>query len=470
MRSEGPMLRAARATIAILLAAAALPAEARAQTLPGEVLSWCEGAGRAGRMGAIDGFRCISYLDGVADAVSATGFDVGACLTGSASRGAQLLARFVPTLDAGALGDPDPAALTRQLVAWLHSECGDAIGQASLAETGADARSGEEDALREELAEREAELAALRVQRDELFASLDERQAQVEALVATVDGQALALAERAAAIEARRGEITRLSSFRDALQYHISTLIERQRETLDLLAQSKEEHSRVEAELAAATAGAASASVTADALRDELDAAAARNRELEAMLETANVETMTAWVQIDALNAEMLVLRRELADVAMLADVVATLGTPAFSTPGLEPTGPQPEYVSAIDSVLQGLEQIPPVAQPVAADESLTLGEEEALRAQLRQCWNVPPGALDAGNLRVMVRVAVNPDRTVAAAEIIDASGRMGDPFYRSIADAARRALFLCSPLALPPDRYSAWAEMTIAFDPREMF
>jgi hypothetical protein len=165
---------------------------------------------------------------------------------------------------------------------------------------------------------------------------------------------------------------------------------------------------------------------------------------------------------------------------------------PTPQTPVVDNTAPPPERTSAIDSVLASMQQqttAPVSGQGTGSDtgsggrsgtgtaqsgarlagDRLTLSEEEALRAQLARCWNIPAGAMDAQNLQVTIRAVINPDRTVASAEIVD-NGRLGDSFYRAAADAARRALFLCSPLALPPDKYEQWQQITFNFDPRDMF
>jgi hypothetical protein len=102
--------------------------------------------------------------------------------------------------------------------------------------------------------------------------------------------------------------------------------------------------------------------------------------------------------------------------------------------------------------------------------EKLTISETDALRRQMEQCWNIPAGARDAHELIVDIYVEVNPDRTVKMAKIAD-TGRMSDPFYRSAAESALRAVLnpRCSPLMLPPDRYDTWRTMTLRFNPREM-
>ena len=103
--------------------------------------------------------------------------------------------------------------------------------------------------------------------------------------------------------------------------------------------------------------------------------------------------------------------------------------------------------------------------------ERITISEEDALRRQLGQCWNVLAGAKYAEDLAVEVRVVVNPDRTVQQAYIVD-RGRYGrDPAFRAAADAALRALRnpRCTPLALPPEKYESWKTTIIRFDPKEM-
>jgi len=115
-------------------------------------------------------------------------------------------------------------------------------------------------------------------------------------------------------------------------------------------------------------------------------------------------------------------------------------------------------------------------AQPVASQapslsSRLTISEEDALRRQIEQCWSPPIGARDAQTLIVEVTIDVNPDRTVANADIVD-KGRYGsDSFFRAAADAAVRAVRnpRCSPLELPADKYDQWKRIDFTFDPRDM-
>lgn len=103
--------------------------------------------------------------------------------------------------------------------------------------------------------------------------------------------------------------------------------------------------------------------------------------------------------------------------------------------------------------------------------DRLTISEEDSLRRQIAQCWNMPIGARHAEQLIVEVIIEVNPDRTVRSAQIVDTARMGSDPFFRAAAESARRALYspLCSPLALPEGKYEQWKSIHFNFDPRDM-
>lgn len=106
-----------------------------------------------------------------------------------------------------------------------------------------------------------------------------------------------------------------------------------------------------------------------------------------------------------------------------------------------------------------------------ALSDRLTISQEDALRRQIQQCWNVPAGARDAEKLVVEVLIEVNPDRTVREAKVVDQNRFATDPFFRAAAESALRALRnpKCSPLELPPDQYEQWKTILFNFDPRDM-
>ncbi|PWJ78366.1 cell division and transport-associated protein TolA [Pseudaminobacter salicylatoxidans] len=99
----------------------------------------------------------------------------------------------------------------------------------------------------------------------------------------------------------------------------------------------------------------------------------------------------------------------------------------------------------------------------------LSLSEMDALRGQIQRCWNIPAGAADAQNLRVSVKFKLDRNGAVSGgAEIISGGGASG--VERAAAESARRAVLKCSPYNLPADKYDAWADVIVNFDPSEMF
>jgi outer membrane biosynthesis protein TonB len=110
--------------------------------------------------------------------------------------------------------------------------------------------------------------------------------------------------------------------------------------------------------------------------------------------------------------------------------------------------------------------------QPPRIGAVLSNSELNMVRRQIEQCWSLPAGARGAENMVVEIRTALNPDGRVRSAQIVD-SGRLArDPFYRSMAESARRAILnpRCQPLRLPLDKYDEWQVMVLNFDPRGMF
>ncbi|MGF1626833.1 MAG: hypothetical protein ACFCVH_18290 [Alphaproteobacteria bacterium] len=158
----------------ILAASATL---ARAEVAASEVLTWCGGASQAGQLGAINAFRCVNYLQGAADMVRAlSNADLDSCLDGGQSAGAQLMARFIPTLKARAsMEDLDATPVARHVADWLASTCSVELTLAAAAPTDAiepEAPAETED-LSEALAEAQADAAAYASQVEDLQAALE---------------------------------------------------------------------------------------------------------------------------------------------------------------------------------------------------------------------------------------------------------------------------------------------------------
>lgn len=104
--------------------------------------------------------------------------------------------------------------------------------------------------------------------------------------------------------------------------------------------------------------------------------------------------------------------------------------------------------------------------------DQLTASEMDAVKAQLAKCWNVSSGAKDAKNLKVKIYLWLTPEGTVRKAKVLKDVFLHHDPFYKIAADRALNAVLdkACQPLPLPKNKFELWKEMTLEFDPKEMF
>ena len=104
-------------------------------------------------------------------------------------------------------------------------------------------------------------------------------------------------------------------------------------------------------------------------------------------------------------------------------------------------------------------------------NSSLSLSEEDALKAQIFGCWSIPLGLPYDENLLVRIKLKLKPDGSVLDSEILD-HARMNKPgqgFYKVLAESALRAIKLCQPLRVPTTGYERWKDLQLNFDAREM-
>ena len=99
---------------------------------------------------------------------------------------------------------------------------------------------------------------------------------------------------------------------------------------------------------------------------------------------------------------------------------------------------------------------------------TMSVNEIDALRARIAQCWNPPPGGLGADSIVVKLRLQLNEDGTLIGYPSIANSG--GSAFFQAAADSAVRAVYQCQPYTLPVEKYSAWRDMILNFDPSQMY
>jgi len=108
----------------------------------------------------------------------------------------------------------------------------------------------------------------------------------------------------------------------------------------------------------------------------------------------------------------------------------------------------------------------------IGAQNAMTMDLVDTLRNEIAQCWSPPAAAPHPEKLIVTLRVFLNPDGSVAQApQLTDESQAAvaSNPFMRAAADAANRAIYVCQPYKLPPDRYAQWRDIEVTFDPRKM-
>ena len=92
---------------------------------------------------------------------------------------------------------------------------------------------------------------------------------------------------------------------------------------------------------------------------------------------------------------------------------------------------------------------------------TMTISEIDLLRQQLHSCLNLNVGVANLKEIKPIIFIEVNPDRTVKSAKVVNQE-RLIDPSFRTAAEAAMRAVNNpdCSPLLLPEDKYDLWKEI----------
>jgi colicin import membrane protein len=148
----------------------------------------------------------------------------------------------------------------------------------------------------------------------------------------------------------------------------------------------------------------------------------------------------------------------------------------------VEPPKPQPKFdASRIAALLdkrdpqrhaatgETLNNKPSLGTPTGTAMALSQNEIDALRARLRQCWNVPVGVAEARDLIVTVRIQFKQDGSLLTEPRLMNSG--SHPAFLTASESALRAVRTCAPYTfLPAAKYEAWKDVIVDFDPRDMF
>ncbi len=102
----------------------------------------------------------------------------------------------------------------------------------------------------------------------------------------------------------------------------------------------------------------------------------------------------------------------------------------------------------------------------------LSISETDAIAGRLRACWNLDPGAMGIKDMIVEIRAFLNRDGTVKEVKILDTGRYKSDNHFRSVADSARRAVYICAPYTIFSqkygDKYDMWSTMLLRFNPMD--
>ena len=139
--------------------------------------------------------------------------------------------------------------------------------------------------------------------------------------------------------------------------------------------------------------------------------------------------------------------------------------TPVDDVP--EPDAPPEEAIDPIAEALASADT------PYRSDAPLSMSEIDNIRSQIQRNFSMPVGARGAESMIVTLRIMLRPDGTVTSVEVAeDDRHRMReDRFFRSMAESAVRAVNRTRQIKfLSPEKYHLWRDITVTFDPREMF
>ena len=102
----------------------------------------------------------------------------------------------------------------------------------------------------------------------------------------------------------------------------------------------------------------------------------------------------------------------------------------------------------------------------------LTITEEQALQAQIFNCWNIPLGLpFVPDDMLVRIKLSLKPDGSIEEMEMLDhvKMNTPGKERFRTLADSVRRAVQMCNPLNVPASGYERWKKIIFNFDASEM-
>ena len=101
----------------------------------------------------------------------------------------------------------------------------------------------------------------------------------------------------------------------------------------------------------------------------------------------------------------------------------------------------------------------------------LSISEKALIKQQIEKYWNIPIGAENMDQIKIIVYISLNQDGSVLEVKVKDKScGSVSAATCQLVADSSIRAVWQASPLQnLPIERYDTWREFNFLFDPEVM-
>lgn len=94
------------------------------------------------------------------------------------------------------------------------------------------------------------------------------------------------------------------------------------------------------------------------------------------------------------------------------------------------------------------------------------------IKRRMEECWSAPVGALNVGDLLVVVSFKLNPEGYLVGPPKVENQTQImasNNPYHQAVRDSALRAVRLCEPYQLPREMYDQWKDLELKFDPSGM-
>ena len=162
-------------------------------------------------------------------------------------------------------------------------------------------------------------------------------------------------------------------------------------------------------------------------------------------------------------------------------EIAEIIKTPPPPPPKPTPPKPKKDDMAQIQDLLKSMEKKKPSQAPATpaqnaattnnqapiASDRATMSELDAIRSHIEGCWRIDPGKEGIEKLSAEIRVFINPDGSVARADIVDQSRFFLDRTFATFATSARLSVLACKGIPITPAHYNELKEMTLNFSPQ---